>query len=591
MHTNHININYLNYLTRYIKYLIEEDEEYTAIKNLDETKFKKVYSVIVSHLGIHRDKTIEDIIELRPKTKELVPPEHPVWQTVHQLMHHLKSGFASDDILDSKDITPRSRSLFRMLQVLEEYGKTLQERWKEGTNKNKKWTKKQSWAFSMCPQAKCRPRHIRITNTSLKVLFLVMAKKYPHLKTLHEECLADIETLNEWEANNRFWKALFKVNRVGKRTKGRFANTIETDGVSVCCTFEQRKSDEQCALIDLETSFKTFSKTVKEDGDHVDASIMTEYEEMKTEVKRMKKRLKEKENMIHTTRAASSMMESGSFTIVEDDDGIFRCDRKIVAVDPGMTNAANFVTHDPEAQKHHSMWDVHDGGYHTTPEQRYEDGVIYGNWWRHISGSKRFTKKMTDRIRHTCPEMLNTPTTKTCHVDTLLVSYRHQVSLWSEMERAFFGNDKWFQKTKMRKYVKTQQALETCVTKVTGTKKKSEQKKVIVAFGDGDIYGTMRGVAPCVGSALVRKLKKDTTFFWVNEFRTTKTCSCCHHIMPDIRNQFRIKTCNNKDCIRTHWHRDVNAAINILTCFLYECLHQERHPSFQRTRSAVSPTT
>ena len=180
-------------------------------------------------------------------------------------------------------------------------------------------------------------------------------------------------------------------------------------------------------------------------------------------------------------------------------------------------------------------------------------------------------------------ETVQVPTTKTSDKQTLLESYKYQVAFLPEIEEAFFSDDRWFQKTKMRKYVKTQQALEKCVRAITGEKKKAKQKEVVVAYGDRSMAGCMRGVAPLLGNALVRKLRKDTTFFFVDEFQTSKKCSCCHTEMSGSQSTFRIKTCNNKDCIRTHWDRDINAAINILINFFYQVVHEMRHSDFDRT--------
>lgn len=44
----------------------------------------------------------------------------------------------------------------------------------------------------------------------------------------------------------------------------------------------------------------------------------------------------------------------------------------------------------------------------------------------------------------------------------------------------------------MRKFVKTQQALETVDARMLGSKKKNVQKQTLVAFGDGDMTATSK---------------------------------------------------------------------------------------------------
>jgi hypothetical protein len=418
------------------------------------------------------------------------------------------------------------------------------------------------------------------------MLFLGMTKHHSHLKTLYETCCRDAQGLSEWESNRIFWNALFDLKRVGRRTKGYFGNSIETDGVGVSCSFRQQKSKAQCRLIDLRAQNRTLKEAIKDMGDSPCAETVAQQEEVKRQLKEAEKYA---EASPCSMKKAIAMSEEGELLVRWDEDTrVYTCNKKVVACDPGMRNTTDFVTHSPEAMKHHNNWKVSDGGYHTTKDQRFASGCIYGNWWRYISGQKRYTKKTTKRLQDYCPDMINVPTTKTARKDTLLKSYRYQIMCLSDMEEAYFSNDKWFQKTKMRKYVKTQQALERCVRAITGEKDKTKQKDVVVAYGDQSMSGCMRGNAPLLGNALVRKLQKDTTFIFVDEFQTSSKCSCCHAEMSSSRTSFRIKTCINKDCIRMHWDRDINAAINILINFFYHIVHRRRHNDFSRRDESTS---
>ena len=124
----------------------------------------------------------------------------------------------------------------------------------------------------------------------------------------------------------------------------------------------------------------------------------------------------------------------------------------------------------------------------------------------------------------------------------------------------------------MRKFCRGQSALEDVIARITGTRKKTEQKKVIVAYGDGDNQGTLRGTSPIMSSRLLKKVSQSACVVLVPEFRSSKLCSACHHAMTQFQGQFRMKRCINSDCIRTVWDRDINASINILNLFLRECL-------------------
>ena len=181
-----------------------------------------------------------------------------------------------------------------------------------------------------------------------------------------------------------------------------------------------------------------------------------------------------------------------------------------------------------------------------------------------------------------CQELLETPTTKTSSMDKLLESYAFQCLHIPSIIRGYFGGDKWFQKQKMKQFVKKKRAMERVVSEITGTNNKEDQAKVIIAHGDGDFAGTMRGVPPVMTKSLTKKICRDTTTIFIGEFQTSRKCSCC--LFPMVQDsRFSVKRCENIDCIRTSWNRDINASINILTSFLHEAVHGHAHPAFSRS--------
>lgn len=66
--------------------------------------------------------------------------------------------------------------------------------------------------------------------------------------------------------------------------------------------------------------------------------------------------------------------------------------------------------------------------------------------------------------------------TKTPREEEFIAGLRYRNSLLVQIESAFF-QDLWVQKQKMKKFVKRQQALETVVSRVCGSKRKSVRKK------------------------------------------------------------------------------------------------------------------
>ena len=115
--------------------------------------------------------------------------------------------------------------------------------------------------------------------------------------------------------------------------------------------------------------------------------------------------------------------------------------------------------------------------------------------------------------------------------------------------------------------MKRQKALEDVVASITGTRNKEAQKSVVVAYGDGDAGGNMPGLPPIMSSTLARKMRQSASVVFVNEFRTSLSCSSCHEAMKKTK-RFRVKCCSNSACTRTYWNRDVNAVINLSNLFL-----------------------
>ena len=114
----------------------------------------------------------------------------------------------------------------------------------------------------------------------------------------------------------------------------------------------------------------------------------------------------------------------------------------------------------------------------------------------------------------------------------------------------------------MGRYVKELKTLKYAAPKVLGTRKKKEQKKVAVAYGDADMSHNIRGVSPLLSSKFYRKMKASASVCLVSEFRTSKLCSSCFQPLKNpSKDQYKVLCCDNSKCTHTHWNRDINAAL------------------------------
>ena len=176
-----------------------------------------------------------------------------------------------------------------------------------------------------------------------------------------------------------------------------------------------------------------------------------------------------------------------------------------------------------------------------------------------------------------------------------------------------------YQKRSLRRsrfasYMKRDRALDELCKRITGgqlrcqTGRKrytSGQEGTLVAFGAANACSTGFGYAPAPQERLRRRLAKlhGAQVFLVDEFRTSQLCCRCHGRLDKVtvRNYVRGKpkrfqphglrrcpTCHNEKDAPLHCHRDVNAAHNILNCFLSEASRGQRPEAFSRQTISLS---
>jgi hypothetical protein len=582
-HKTHLDTNLFIYTMRYMKYLVQTDERYSSIRELTKKERDMVFAAISYALGPKRER-IQEIIRRRPKTLERIPATDEIWELAQELCDRVVHF-----VPVKANVVKKSQLCYDLLVPLAAYGKRLQTLFESGQQvvSNVGGRKgRQKWSFSLCPHMDYRPKYIHINSTALNELFLQMAKKYPHIKALHEgisTAVYDGDENDEWTKKFKLWNSLFKMNRVMRKKKLRdssamhFAGFIQTDGVGVSCVFERRKCEKECRLVDVNRWIKCMEKDLEESsGRSLElASALL--------VLRQEKKDIENELECRGPRINDAVRNMAGLEAYED--GSVGSKATIIGLDPGKKSAATFVRHSRAAQL--ELLSCRNRGS-AASGCRYETGSITANEWIYISGQKLFTKKVKKRLSVNCPEWNCVPSVKTAEVDEFLYAYAYRNSLVERLEAAFFTN-LWHPKQKMRKWVKRQQALETAVAKVCGTKDHREQKKTIVAFGDGDMSTNTRGLAPIMSTAFAKKMKQNTTVVFINEYKTSELCCCCHETLKNVKGNFRVKRCCTSDCTRgtskeRFWHRDVNAAINILLLFLEECLSGQRNPKFKRRK-------
>ena len=586
IHKTHLDTNIHIYAQRYIHVLIATDDRFETIKGLKTADLNKVVSAVTyGDDEKTQEETVQTVIARRPSTRaeydkackaiaeaekignqaallkaeakkaEALHPEHAAWTEAEVLRAEWRKLVAKGTYSE------KSVRCYTMLERCRVHGQTLQEQVRQAVAAgvaNKKpqgpKRKKRKWAFALCPVLDYAPPHVPINSTAVRELFAYLAKDDSDIKELLDQTENAEGLLGEdadHERNFLYWDALFNVCKPLRKKfferpdELRFGNYILTDGVGVSLTINKRKSEVDIEKMELAREIKAMQIKARGDAD-ADAELVRLNDEKKDLNKRTKKP-NDHQYRVSDDLKAKLDLKTGDMTIR--------------AIDPGKKAIGTWV--ERTSDKHVTAHGVEDN------EFQYRHGDVSSGEWIFMSGQKQYTKKMSKRTKKGCPGWSECPSLKTEVEADLVKAIRYRVALLPAMHGLRF-KDLWLQKQRMRKFVKRQSALETVVARFCGTANKVKQKEnVVIALGDADMRGNMRGLPPVMSTTWVKHLMRCTMVVMVNEFRTSKLCCGCHKVMHQQKNCFRVKRCINSDCSRGFWNRDVNAAINILNLFLW----------------------
>ena len=165
-------------------------------------------------------------------------------------------------------------------------------------------------------------------------------------------------------------------------------------------------------------------------------------------------------------------------------------------------------------------------------------------------------------------------------------------------------------------YMKRDRALDELCKRITGGRLRGRtgrkcytpgQPGTLVAFGAANACSTGFGYAPAPQERLRRRLEKihGARVFLVDEFRTSQVCCKCHGQLGEVtlprcvrgkvthfrpHGLRRCATCHTEKGAPLYCHRDLNAAENILTCFLSKAASDRRPEAFSRqSNSQTNP--
>jgi len=119
--------------------------------------------------------------------------------------------------------------------------------------------------------------------------------------------------------------------------------------------------------------------------------------------------------------------------------------------------------------------------------------------------------------------------------------------------------------------------------------------QVCIAYGNLSNQAGIKGHPSAPVKGFARALQKRATVVPMDEYKTSKLCSLCHHTLEkvclvainddgafELRKNRNVLRCANSACRANFWNRDVNAARNILELLATRLMGLRRIAAFAR---------
>ena len=203
-------------------------------------------------------------------------------------------------------------------------------------------------------------------------------------------------------------------------------------------------------------------------------------------------------------------------------------------------------------------------------------------------------------------QLLNLPTAKT--PDSVVLELHIQCLLQMFDKVLELNGKRRVRSLRFTQYGRRQRVMHDICERIVKKPTETDDRPVIVAFGDAGFSSSSLGHAPGPVKAVRKALRqKKVELYDVNEYNTSKLCHGCHKVLEPMYSEggakkgepiHGVRRCTTSEhCKRKTLNRDINAALNILHVFVEEVCTGERpkpftpnfqQPTFEHADSSLS---
>ena len=256
--------------------------------------------------------------------------------------------------------------------------------------------------------------------------------------------------------------------------------------------------------------------------------------------------------------------------------------RKIIGIDPGKQNLVYMIDENKKKLRY------------TASQRRVES-------YKKKNSMILKWEKMNNCI-HEEEEKLSLQNSKTVNYEKFKIYIKEKTKLNDEV-RDFYERE-LFRKFKWRTWIYQKKSEDTFLNKIEKTYGKKED--ILLCYGNWSQTQQMKYTMPTKGVGLRRIISKKFNVVLMDEFKTSKLCSCCHcelenyklnehekeeyekHHKKSISKLHRLlicKNCGSKNKNSVFMNRDMNACINILNLSKEYINFKTRNENFCRSIS------